>query len=144
MLTQVAIIYRKFDGAILRVSTMSAKLAGKITEEDVHLYMPGIDDLDDFRMVFVQGKQYLDIDKFKVETDVNGDFVDIVEKADILTSFEDDKDINVGLLDREAEVVITVLEVLNNDKERLAKYKVAEQRGQNRSEVMNFFREKGV
>ncbi len=140
---QVAVIYRKADGTIMRVSNLPLKLVGKIMEEDIHLFLRGIDDLSAFAMVFVKERQYLDIERYRVETDVDGNFIDIVEKADILSSFDEEKEINVGLLDRDADIVISVLGIID-DKERLARYKTAEESGQRRSDVMNFFRERGV
>ncbi len=142
-LAQVAVIYRRVDGMILRVSSIPAKLIGKVTEDDIHMYMPNVDELDEYAMVFVQGRQYLDIDKYKVELDINREFVDIIEKADILSTFQEDYEINTGLLEREADIVVSVLSIID-DRDRLAKYKAAEERGLNRPEVISFFREKGV
>jgi hypothetical protein len=143
-ITEVAVLFRKTDGRIVRVSTFPEHLKGKITEEDVATYLPGVEDVSDFSMVFVKGKEYLDIDRYRVETDVEGGFVDIVERADVLSPFnEEDTNVNQDLLDREAEIVISVLSVID-DPARLAKYKEIEERGQNRSEVLNFFKQKGV
>ncbi len=139
--TEVAVIYRKVDGKIVRVSTYPAHFKGKITEEDVSTYLRGMD-TKDFSMVFIKGKQYLDIEKYKVETDVEGGFIDITEKADILSPFnEDDVAVNQDLLSREAEIVISVLSIID-DPARLEKYRELEEAGQNRAEVINFFKQK--
>lgn len=142
--TEVAVIYRKVDGKILRVSTFPVRFKGKVTEDDVGRYLPGVEDLSDYAMVFVKGKQYLDIDRFRVETDVDGNFVDIMEKADVLSPFNDeDVEVNQDLLGREAQIVVSVLSVID-DPVRLAKYKELEEQGQNRPEVINFFKQRGV
>lgn len=142
--TEVAVIYRKADGKIVRVSTFPARFKGRIDEEDVGKYLPGVEDVGDFSMVLVKGKQYLDIDKYRVETDVDGLFVDIVERADILSPFtEEDVEVNQELLGRAANIVVSVLSVID-DPARLAKYKTLEEQGQNRPEVMNFFKQRGV
>lgn len=80
MTMRVAIIYRKVDGIILRASSIPSRLAGKITEDDIQVYMPGADNIDEYAMVFVQGKQYLDIGEYKVQVDTNGEFMGIVER----------------------------------------------------------------
>lgn len=142
-ITEVAVIFRKEDGKILRVSTLPHHLIGKITEEDVGVFLHGME-IQDFSMVFVKGKEYLDIDRYRVETDVEGGFIDIVEKADVLSPFnEEDINVNQELLDREAEIVISVLSVID-DPARLSRYKELERQGQNRPEVLNFFKQRGV
>ncbi len=141
--TEVAVIFRKDNGKIVRVSTLPFYLVGKITEEDISTFLPEME-TEDFGMVFIKGKEYLDIDKYRVETDVNGNFIDIVEKADVLSPFnEEDVNVNQDLLDREAEIVISVLSVID-DPARLSKYKELEEQGQNRPEVLNFFKQRGV
>lgn len=142
MESQVAVIYRKSDGKIVRVSSLHSSLVGQVTEEDLHRFLPDID-TSEFNMVFVKGRQYLEIEKYKVEIDVHGNFIDVVEKTDVLTSFNEDVQVNAELLDREADIVVSVLSVID-DPARLARYKELEQRGQNRPEVMNFFKERGV
>lgn len=140
---EVAVIFRKEDGKILRVSTFPARFRGKITEDDIGVYLRGID-TQDFSMVFVKGKEYLDIDKFRVETDVDGNFVDIVEKADVLSPFnEEEVSVNQELLGREIDIVISVLSVID-DPARLMKYKELEEKGRARPEILNFFKQKGV
>ena len=141
--TEVAVIFRKVDGKIARVSSFAPRLKGKITEEDVGVYLRGID-VEDFSMVFVKGKQYLDIDRYRVETDVDGNFIDIIEKADVLSPFNDeDVSVNQDLLGREVSIVVSVLGVID-DPARLAKYRELEEAGQNRPEVINFFKQRGV
>lgn len=141
-LAQMAIIYKKADGKIMRVSMLPANIIGKIVESDIDRFLPGIDNTD-FAMVFVQGKQYLDIEKYRVETDANGAFISIIEKIDVLSSFTQEAEVTKDLLDRDSNIVMSVLSVID-DKERLAKYKELEQQGQNRIEIMNFFKQRGV
>jgi hypothetical protein len=140
--TQLAIIYKKTDGKIVRVSTLTPNIIGKITESDLDKFLPGID-LTDFAMVFIQGKQYLDIERYRVDVDAKGTFLNVVEKIDVLSSFEENTEVTKELLDREANIVISVLGVID-DKDRLAKYKELEERGQNRTEIMNFFKQRGI
>lgn len=142
--TEVAIIYRKSDGHIARVCTLSPYISGKITEKDINKFFPNIEDMNAFKMVLVKGKQYLEIDRYRVETDAEGNFIDVVEKVDVLTPFsEDTVQINPGLLDREADIVISVLSVID-DRARLAKYKELEEQGANRPDLANFFKERGI
>ena len=142
--TEVAIVYRKSDGHIARVFTLSSYLSGKITEKDIKKFFPNIENLDAFKMVLVKGRQYLEIDRYRVETDAEGNFIDVVEKVDVLTPFsEDTVQINPGLLDRETDIVISVLSVID-DLVRLAKYKELEEKGANRPELMNFFKDRGI
>jgi len=142
--TEVAIIYRKSDGHIARVFTLSSHLSGKITEKDINKFLPNIPDLDAFKMILMKGKQYLEIDRYRVETDAEGNFIDVVEKVDVLTPFsEDTVQVNPGLLDRETDIVISVLSVID-DLVRLAKYKELEEKGANRPELMNFFKDRGI
>jgi len=140
--TQLAVIYRKTDGKIVRVSTLTPNIIGKITESDLDKFLPGVD-LTDFAMVFIQGKQYLDIEKYRVDINAQGTFLNIIEKMDVLSSFEENTEVTKELLDREANIVISVLGVID-DKDRLAKYKELEERGLNRVEVMNFFKQRGI
>lgn len=140
--TEVAIVYRKIDGKIARVSTIPPHLTGIITEKDMDKLFPGVD-MSDFNIVIIKGRQYLEIDRFRVQTDVDGKFVDIVEKIDVLSHFNEEVQINPELLDRDADIVISVLAVID-DPNRLRKYKELEQEGQNRSEVINFFLERGI
>jgi len=142
--TEVALIYRKADGHIVRASSLSRYVVGRITENDMHILFPNIDDLNDFKMVLVKGKQYLEIDRYRVEVDAEGNFIGIVEKADILSPFSSEEvAINPSLLDREVNIVISVLSVID-DPARLLKYKDLEEKGQNRPEVINFFTERGI
>lgn len=139
---KVAVVYHKSDGKIFRVFGLTEKVMTKIDEDDIQAFFPG-QDVRHLSMAFVEGKQYLDIDKYKVETDVAGDFMDIVERADILTSFSSQAEVSEELLDRAADIVVSVLSVID-DIERLKKYKEAELRGQARSEVLNFFKKRGI
>jgi len=140
--TEVAIIYRKIDGKIARVCTLPSYLVGTLTDKDINKLFPGID-MSDFDMVFIKGKQYLEIEKFRIEVDNNGKFVDIVEKVDVLSRFNEEVQINPELLDREVDVVISVLSVID-DPNRLKKYKKLEEEGRNRPEIINFFIEKDI
>ena len=141
--TEVVIIYRKTDGRLFRVSTLHDQIAGRITEDDIDLFLPGMD-TEDFGMALVKGKQYLDIEKYRVETDVDGNFLNIVEATDVLSSFgAEEVQVNQELLDREPNIVISVLGVID-DLARLAKYKELEEQGQCRPEVLNFFKQKGI
>jgi len=141
--TEVAIIYRKSDGHIARVCSL-AHLSGKITENDINVFFPNIEDMSDFGMALMRGRQYLEIDRYRVEVDVEGKFISIVEKTDVLSPFsEDEVHVDPTLLDREAEIVVSVLSVID-DPVRLQKYKTLEEQGQNRVEVMNFFKERGI
>jgi hypothetical protein len=142
--TEVAIIYRRNDGHIARVCSLSSHIAGKITEKDIKVFFPNIDDMSDFNMILMKGKQYLEIDRYRVEVDVEGKFINIVEKNDVLSPFsEDQARVDPNLLDRDAEIVISVLSVID-DPVRLQKYKALEEQGQNRPEVMNFFKERDI
>jgi hypothetical protein len=142
--TEVAIVYRKSDGHIARVFTLSSYLSGKITEKDIKKFFPNIENLDAFKMVLVKGRQYLEIDRYRVETDAEGNFIDVVEKVDVLTPFsEDTVQINPGLLDREVDIVMSVLSVID-DPVRLLKYKELEEKGANRLELVNFFKNRGI
>ena len=139
---KVAIIYHKIDGKIYRVSGLSEKVMSKIGEEDVQVFFPG-QDVGHLGMAFVEGKEYLDIDRFRVEVDPTGGFMDIVERADVLTSYTPQAEVAEELLDRPGHIVVSVLSVID-DMERLKKYKEAELRGQGRSEVLNFFKQRGI
>ena len=142
--TEVAIIYRKTDGHIARVMTLSEHVRGKITEKDIRVFFPNVEDISNFGLVFIKGKQYLEIDRYRIEVDVEGNFVNIVGKADSFVPLnEDEVQVNPNLLDREVEIVISVLNVVDN-LARLLKFKELEERGRNRPEIMNFFKEKGI
>lgn len=143
MRTQVAIVFRKVDGKIVRVSALTDSMRKKLDEKDVSQFYPGGVDTSHLNMVFVEGKEYLDIDKYKVEIDDKGEFLGVVERMDVLTSYNPDDGVAEELLDREAAIVVSVLSVID-DESRLLRYKEAEAKGRNRPEVMNFFKERGI
>jgi hypothetical protein len=142
--SRMLVIYRKIDGKILRVGTLLHHLDGKVTEDDINKFWPGADKAQ-HAMVFIEGKEFLSIDKYCVDVDVEGNFVGIVEKAEVLSRTSDSHDVEIieDLLDRDAGVVITVLNFVD-DEERLRKYKTMEEMGQNRTEIINFFKQKGI
>lgn len=142
---QMMIIYRKVDGKIIRAGTLSPYMSVHLKETDLDIVWPGADK-EQIAMVFVMGKKFLDIQKFHVELDKNGTFIDIVENAEVLTSSVDEQsegEIFADLLNREPHIVISVLSVID-DKKRLAKYKELEEKGQGRVEVLNFFKQRGI
>lgn len=140
---KVAVIYRKEDGKIVRATTLTPHLLKQMKEDNIRVFLPGVD-TSQFGMVFVQGKQFFDIEKYRVEVDARGRYKGIVENEEILTSVVDSEaEVTDGLLDRDAHIVISVLSIID-DKNRLAKYKELELRGRNRTEVLNFFKQKGL
>ena len=141
---RMLVIYRKIDGKILRVGTLQHYLSDQVTEDDINTFWPGADKAQ-HAMIFVEGREFLDIDKYCVDVDVEGNFIGIAEKAEVLSRTETTHDVEIieDLLDRDASVVITVLSIID-DKERLLKYKAMEEMGQNRTEIMNFFKQKGI
>lgn len=138
------VIYRKIDGKILRVGTLQDYLEGQVTEDDICKFWPGADKAQ-HAMVFIESKEFLSIDKYCVDVDVEGNFIGIIEKVEVLSRTADSHDVEIieDLLDRDASVVITVLNYVD-DVERLRKYKVMEEMGQNRTEILNFFKQKGI
>jgi len=142
--TKMLVIYRKIDGKIVRVGTLPPSLEKNVSEDDIDKFWPGIDKAQ-YAMVFVEGKQYLEIDKYCVDTDIEGNFIGIVEKTEVLSRTDSiqDTELYEDLLERDASVVIAVLSVID-DEERLRKYKILEEQGRNRIEVMNFFKQRGI
>lgn len=144
MVAKVAVIYRKEDGKIVRVTTLTPLTERTITEEDMAIFMPGIK-LDSFAMVLIQGKQYLDIERYRVNVSADGEYLGIIEDEDIeiMSAIDSSAEITDGLLDREASIVISVLSVID-DQARLLKYKEIEIKGKNRTEILNFFKQRGL
>lgn len=140
---KTAIIYTKDEGKIVRAVSLTKAVLERITESDLEFLLPGFDTTD-LAMVFVEGKQFFNIEKYKVDLDQHGRFKEIVEREeDILGTLGGSEDIAAELLDREISVVISVLDILT-DKNRLAKYKIMEQQGRNRIELLNYFKQRGV
>lgn len=142
---QMMVFYYKDSGKIVRVSTLSPYMAVYLKETDIDVVWPGIDK-EQIAMAFVRGKQFLDIRKFHVEFDKNGVFIDVLENDEVLVAPAEEQDENgifADLLNRESHIVISVLSVLD-DQERLVKYKELEERGQSRTEVLNFFKQRGI
>ena len=139
---EVAIFYRKVDGKIMRACSLSDNLRKQVTDKDIQKFFPGVD-VSHLAMILMSGKQYLDIEKYRVETKGEGEFVDIVEAVDVLSSYNPDAEVEEKLLDRPPSIVVSVLSVID-DVDRLKKYKEAERKTRNRPEVMNFFKERGI
>ena|GEM_PF-3884117 len=153
---RIAIVYSKIDG---RIELVYSRCISPRHSVDIILQtlMPGVDERQ-HELIWVPYEEgnIPSPKRHRVVVDVNGQFLAVkpiqqfgfrsleeAEEENTTASKDDEIEINEELLNSNIEVVTHVLDQIQ-DIRRLIQYRLSEANNQNRSELMQYFKDRGL